>query len=218
MVTSNSDGCFSYTNEICLSALQSVAGDHGINVTGGSIMVQNNMHTGISNPESILKAFLNFATGKCRSVGFPLLCQYFYPICDPNSGSAVTISEEQCIDITETVCPHALQLAKTANLLSIPDCSTFNSSEMQVDDNITEVTNSNSTEMHTTTTELNSNITCHPEFDVRCGRCVPNCHRFSETSKGRQKTIDIFFIIAALTCVIGGTFVILVSIIRRSVM
>ena len=213
--------CFSYDSGICLQSLQSAARSNGINTTSGSVMVQRNLEIGDINPDSILTNFISLnhpaITEECRNVGLPFLCHFFHPICNPNDGSVITISEEQCNHIADIVCPQALELAKSFNLFDIPDCSTFNSdtaSGMQMD-NITEATNSTTND---TTAQLSNNITCHPEFDVHCGRCVPNCYRFFETSKDRQKLIDIFFIIAALICAVGGIFVIIVSILRRDVM
>ena len=152
----------------------------------------------------------------CHSAGLPLFCQYIYPICNPVDGSVITITEEQCTSVTEGVCREALQFAKAIPSFNIPDCSEFVSASSMV--NTTEVT-TEVAEMYNATEMGNvSNITCQDQFDLRCGMCVPSCNRFTETSKERQQTIDIFFIIAALTCVIGGTFVIFVSILRRNIM
>ena len=212
------DTCFSYTNDACLSTLQSLASKHGINTTGDSVMVHRNMQAGSIDPDTIFGIFNDHPSiaEECRTAGLPLFCQYFYPICNPVDGSMITITEEQCTSVTEGVCREALQFAKAIPSFNIPDCSEFDSMVVDVtEENVTEVAEMNNT------TEISSNvsnITCHDQFDLRCGMCVPACNRFSETSEGRQKTIDIFFIIAALTCVIGGTFVIIVSILRRNIM
>ena len=216
------DTCFRYTSDVCLSSLQSIASEHGINATGDSIMVQRNAQAGSVDPSTIFVIFNShpLISEECQNAGLPLFCQYFYPICNPADGSIITITEEQCTSVTEGVCQEALQFAGAIPSFNIPDCSEFDSASSMVnttEDNTTEV--ANPTEMFNSTEIGNvSNITCHDQFDLRCGMCVPACDRFSETSEGRQKTLDIFFIIAALTCVIGGTFVIIVSILRRSVM
>lgn len=212
------DSCFSYTNDACLSSLQSIARKHGINATGDSIMVQQNMQAGSVDPNVIFTVFNNHPsiTEECQIAGLPLFCQYFYPICNPVDGSIISITEEQCTLVTEGVCREALQFARAVPSFNIPDCSEFDSMVVNVtEENITEV--ASPFEMHNTNSNV-SNITCDDQFDLRCGMCIPACNRFSETSEERQKTIDIFFIIAALTCIIGGTLVIIVSILRRNIM
>ena len=206
------DTCFRYTGDACLSTLQSLASEHDIDATGDSIMVQRNTQAGSVDPDTIFTVFNNhpLIAEECRTAGLPLFCQYFYPICNPVDGSVITITEEQCTLVTEGVCREALEFARAVPSFNIPDCSEFDS---MVEENVTEVVDSSVSENRNV-----SNITCHDQFDLRCGMCVPACNRFSETSEGRQKTIDIFFIIAALTCVIGGTFVIFVAILRRNIM
>lgn len=207
-----SDGCFNYTNEICLSSLQSAARDHGINVTGNSIMVQYNKDVGNVNP---VDTFDNLASEECRRVGLPLLCQYIYPICNPHDGSVVfTNTREQCIYVTEGACQKEFVLAQSLfPTFNIPNCNDFNSNNHSSSAQMVNTTNS--TETNTT---AKNNSSCHPQFERRCGQCIPICNKFSETSEERQKLLDAFFIIAALICVIGGTLVIIVSIMRRDVM
>ena len=216
MPTQSPEDCFEYSGESCLAALQSVASNFGINASGDSIMVQRNAQAGSIDPDIIFNIFNSHSliSEDCRTLGLPLFCQYFYPICNPD-GSPIGITEEQCVSVTEGVCEEAVQLARSVPMFNIPDCREFvseSSSGMQINNNTNTATD------HTGATATNNNITCHPQFDAHCGMCIPTCNRFSETSKERQRTLDIFFIIAALTCVIGGTFVILVSIIRRDVM
>lgn len=221
MTDQTSNSCFDYTNQICLSTLQSVARHYGINATGNSIMVQRNIQAvGNFGPDDAISFFNTnpLVSEDCQRAGLPLLCQYFYLICNPNDSSAIgTISAEQCTAVTEGVCETTFNTAKLVGF-SIPDCTDldfdFLSGKQLVTNATNEATNSTETQARMNT----NNITCHPQFDVRCGRCVPACKRFSETSKSRQRTIDIFFIIAALTCVIGGTLVIIVSVLRRDVM
>ena len=217
--TQTPDMCFSYTDAVCLSALQSVANRSGIHTTGDSIMVQQNPQAGSVDPDLIFGAFNSnpAISQECQIVGLPLFCQYFYPICNPDDGSLIQITEEQCSLVSDGVCQDALEFARAIPSFNIPDCSEFPSASSIMINATEEVaTEVNSTEMHNTTDSYV--INCHDQFDARCGMCVPSCNRFSETSEERQRTIDIFFIIAALTCVIGGTFVILVSIVRRDIM
>ena len=214
----SSDTCSSYTDNVCLPSLQSVASNYSIDANNSnSIMVQLNPQIDFE-PNTVLTVFFNspMVTEDCRREGLPLLCQLFYLVCDSNNEPVSTLRKEQCTAVIEGVCQQAFDFARSLNLFTIPDCENLDSSPGTQIDNNNNNTNTNST--NSTATNDNSNITCHPDFDVRCGRCVPNCNRFSETSEHTQKTIDIFFIIAAVTCVIGGIFVIIVSFLRRSVM
>ena len=211
MATQPPENCFEYTGKSCLAALQSVASNFGINASGNSIMVQRNAQAGSIDPDIIFNLFNSYSSisEECQTLGLPVFCQYFYPICNPTDGSVISITEEQCVSVTEGVCKDAIQLAEGVTTFNIPACSEFTSetsSGMQTNDDSAH------------TGAIACNKTCHPQFDEHCGMCIPACNRFSETSEDRQLTIDIFFIIAALTCVIGGTFVILVSIVRRDVM
>lgn len=201
-------------SEACLDVLQSLAMSHGIN---SSVMVQYNSQAGTIDPDTLFNIFNNnpLISEDCRTVGLPLFCQYFYPICNPADGTVISITEEQCTNVTEGVCKSAVQLARNLPMFNVPECGVFESesSGMKM------INNSNNNNAVTNSSEmLTNNITCHPQFDLHCGKCVPACSRFSETTEEQQTTIDIFFIIAALTCVIGGTFVIFVSILRRNVM
>lgn len=200
-----------------MAALQSIASNFGINSSGNSVTVQRNARAGSIDPDIIINIFdsHSFVSEDCQTLGLPLFCQYFYPVCN-SDGLPISITEEQCVSVTEGVCKEAVQLARGVPMFNVPACSEFvseSSSGMQMNNN-----NNDTATDHAGTTATNNNVSCHPQFDAHCGMCVPACNRFSETSENRQRTLDIFFIIAALTCVIGGTFVILVSIIRRDVM
>ena len=197
--SSNTNTCSSYTDNVCLPSLQSVASNYSIDANNSnSIMVQLNPQIDFE-PNTVLTVFFNspMVTEDCRREGLPLLCQLFYLVCDSNNEPVSTLRKEQCTAVIEGVCQKEFDFVRSLNLLTIPDCENLDSSSG---------------------TQIDNNITCHPDFDVRCGRCVPNCNRFSETSEHTQKTIDIFFFITSLICMIGGTFVIIVSFVRRSVM
>ena len=220
-VTQTPDTCFSYTDDVCLSALQSIANRSGIHVTGNSIMVQRNLQAGRVDPDFIFGVVNNHPSisQECRIVGLPLFCQYFYPICNPNDGSIISVTEEECFSVTEGECQQALEFARDIETFNIPDCREFASASSVIVNVTAEVTAEEvATEVDSTEVQNTTVLNCHDQFDARCGMCVPSCNRFSETSEERQRTIDIFFIIAALTCVIGGIFVILVSTIRRDIM
>lgn len=200
------DNCISY-NGACLDALQAVARNHSINTPGDSIMVQANTRAGNLNPDMVVNILRTFLISEeCQTYGLPVLCQYFLPVCDPADGLVIDITEEQCT-ITKEVCQDLPDYVQAF----IPDCTGF-ASESSTGMQMVNETVKNFTEMAT------ANGPCHPQFDEHCGRCVPSCNRFYETTKERQRSIDIVFIIAAITCIIGGTFVIIVSVIRREVM
>jgi len=169
---------------------------YGIPTTSGSVVVKNNPR--VSDPDGLVNLFTNtpLVSSECERDGLPLLCNYFYSVCDDSGKSPVGLSdlEEECTEVSQGSCQLIWQHANL-NLMLVPDCRNLDGDVMP-----------------------SLNITCHPQFDLRCGFCVPICEDFSETPHHIQITIDIFFDIAGFIVIIGGVLVIIVSIIRRKVM
>jgi len=192
--------CYSYTG-VCLNYLQITAMEYGIPTTSGSVVVKNNPRA--NDPNALINQLTTsaFVPDDCAREGLPLVCNYFYLICDSSGNSPVMLSnlEDECIEVSQGSCRSVWQLAMSSDLL--PDCSDLDSDSGESLSRIP-----------------TSNVTCHPQFGLRCGLCVPLCNEFSETPEDIQKSIDLFFVISGCVIVIGGIFVILVSIIRRSVM
>lgn len=200
--------CYSYTG-VCLEHLQTTAATYGIPTPNGVVQVVRN--PSLSDHDTLVSQFVSnsIVSDACQSEGLPFLCNYFYILCNGSDGSTVTISNlvNQCIDASQGSCQMIWQLAMSFNL--VPDCRDVDSG------------NSESTTSMSTTSSMTSllpTITCHPEFELRCGVCVPLCKEFNEIPEDIQKSIDVLFIIASCLIVIGGVFVIFVSIVRREVM
>jgi len=191
--------CYDYTG-VCLEYLKVTAMEYGVPTTSDSVTVKNNPRA--INPDSLVHQLRtsSFVPDDCKRDGLPLLCNYFYLICDGSGNSPVVLGdlEDDCIDISQGSCRSVWQIAMGSDL--VPDCSDFNS------------------DGPLSTIPTLSNITCHPQFGLRCGLCVPLCNKFSETHDDIQKSIDLLFVIAGCVIMVGGIFVILVSIIRRKVM
>jgi len=186
---------YNYTG-LCLDYLQMTAAKYDMPITNGSVMVKNNPR--VNNPDALVNLFTSasIAYPECARDGLPLLCNYFYLVCDNTGHSPAVLSnlEENCTEVSQGSCQQIWQHA--LNFEIAPDCSNLDGNDIM----------------------SSSNITCHPHFDLRCGLCVPTCEDFSETPHHIQTTIDIFFDIAGFIMVIGGALVIIVSIIRREVM
>ena len=183
--------CYNYTG-VCLDYLQMTAMMYGIPTTNDSVKVMNNPQ--VSNPDSLVNLFTNIdlVSDNCERDGLPLLCNYFYLVCNSSGDSPVVLSnlEEGCVNVSQGTCQSVWELPIASTI--VPNCN-----------------------------ELDANVppnTCHPQFDIRCGVCIPICEDFSETPEDTQNTIDVFFIIAACLMIVGSILVLIVSVIRRDVM
>ena len=188
--------CYNYTG-VCLDHLKITAMLYHTPTTNDSVKVMNNPR--VTDPDSLVNLFTSFAPDNCERDGLPLLCNYFYLVCNSSGDSPVVLSdlEEKCIEVSQGTCRTIWELGRDGNI--VPDCNDLDSGGPVL-------------------TVPTSNITCHPQFGLRCGLCVPLCKEFSETPEDIQKSIDLLFVIAGSVIVLGGVFVILVSIIRRNVM
>ena len=151
-----------------------------------------------------LKNFPNFVSEECSAAVMPFLCQYVYPPCDDN-GSALFITQEQCVSIRDGVCNSEWNFAMATTYGSLlPTCEVFeannNFSSVAVGANISDTSS------------------CHYQFKRFCGVCLPLCGEFSQYSVQVKLIERIVLIIAAVLALTGGTVVLIAAIARRKEM
>ena len=136
---------------------------------------------------------------KCRDKFLSFLCAHFVRPCDITDPNAIAIqpTARECKEIRDDVCPaewRLLELSPYANLL--PNCSNFDSSD--------------------DSTDTRPSVVCNEQFGLFCDSlCLSLCKEFSQNSDGLTLLQDILFIFAAVSSLIGGTIVIIISIYRR---
>ena len=94
--------CYSYTG-VCLNYLQITAMEYGIPTTSGSVVVKNNPRA--NDPNALINQLTTsaFVPDDCAREGLPLVCNYFYLICDSSGNSPVMLSnlEDECIEVSQ---------------------------------------------------------------------------------------------------------------------
>lgn len=141
-------------------------------------------------------------TSECRQQFLSFLCGHFLKPCDAKSPDAIAIqpTASECKRIRDDVCFvewRLLELSEYANHL--PNCSVFNDTDESIDERL--------------------NIVCNNQFGLYCDSlCLPLCKEFSQNSEGITLLQDILFIFAAISSLLGGTFVIIIAIYRRNSM
>ena len=73
--------------------------------------------------ENIAKFIVLGASQTCISMLMPFMCMYLFPLC----GANVTISREQCIEVSTGVCKDDWQNALSIPVIKdkIPNCNSF---------------------------------------------------------------------------------------------
>jgi len=137
------------------------------------------------------------STPSCIEASKPFICQYVFPPCD-NNGDYELVTEDQCLYVQHEACPVEWLLAKSLFPNLIPDCRLLNSSGGEVLDNFS--------------------IHCPDNFKLFCKSCLPLCSSFSQydgATTSRRRIVDIT---AAVTAIVGGLLLIILSTIRRKTM
>ena len=136
------------------------------------------------------------ASPSCQEASKPFICQYVFPPCHSN-GDYELVTEEQCLHVQDDACPAEWLIAKSLFPDLIPDCRLLNGTQEVVD---------------------NSSINCPDNFKLFCERCLPLCSSFSQYDKATTNTRRIVDIAAAVTALVGGVLLIILSAIRRKAM
>ena len=136
----------------------------------------------------IVKSFSNLISEECTNVVLHFVCQYVYPPCDGN-GSALTITNEQCVNIRDEVCAQEWRIIlNTEYRTLLPDCEAKNESEP---------------------------LKCHHHFKEYCSICLPVCGEYSLTSDEDNKIEKVVLILFGTFGLVGGIIVLVVAIVRR---
>lgn len=148
-----------------------------------------------------INTILQYASESCQDVALPFLCQYIFPPRDISSGDVNFISQTECINIRDMVCPVEWNFVRISPALNslLPNCEIF-------DDN----------ENHSKI--VPQSLQCHYQFKEYCGACLPLCGKFSQyrvETKFEERAIIIFGGAAAF---IGGILVFILSAYRWKAM
>ena len=141
-----------------------------------------------------------YATKPCQDVALPFLCQYIFPPCNVSSGDVNYISQAECINVRDVVCPFEWNVVmSTPSASLLPKCENFD------DDN---------DDSQNGSLVVLKSFQCQYQFKEYCGLCLPLCGKFSQyrvQTKFQERSIIIFSGIAAF---IGGILVFIASIYR----
>ena len=146
---------------------------------------------------SVLERFSVIVSKECLDTVLPFLCQYVYPPCDGN-GSALFITQEQCINIRDDVCETGWRIAmatEQGNLL--PVCETFG-------------TDNESSSINNT-----KPLRCHYQFKEFCGLCLPLCGTFSQYPDQVKFGERAVLILVATLVLTGGFLILIAAVIKR---
>jgi len=150
----------------------------------------------------------SLTTPECRNKLMSFMCAFFNTPCNVSSREAVLVSPtgDECREVRDDLCvlewqllERSIDLIPNANQFGIrlPNCSEFDGEV----DNDTAV------------------VKCADQFGQFCDFfCLPLCEEFSQNSDGSTLLQDILFIFAAVSSLIGGTIVVIISVYRRSSM
>jgi len=183
------DSCHVYENGICDSYLKT---------TGLTNLTT--LHSTLISEEDVVAFFRALdtqSTPSCVEASKPFICQYVFPPCDSN-GDYELVTEDQCLYVQDEACPVEWLLAKSFFPNLIPDCGLLNGSSEVID---------NSTA-----------ISCPNNFKLFCESCLPLCSSFSQYDNATTDIRKIVDITAALTAIVGGVLLIILSIIKRKKM
>jgi len=160
------------------------------------------LHSALISEEDVV-AFFNAldtqSTPSCIEASKPFICQYVFPTCD-NNGDYELVTEDQCLYVQNEACPMEWLLAMSLFPNLIPDCRLLNSSGgygIVLD---------------------NSSIQCPDNFKLFCDLCLPLCSSFSQYDNATTNIRRIVDVSAAITAIIGGALLIILSVIRRNKM
>ena len=149
-------------------------------------------------------------TSECRNKLMSFMCAHFIPPCNMSSHEAILVSPtgDECREVRDDLCVLEWQLLDesikqlsfngiTLPGIRLPNCSEFDGEV----DNGTAV------------------VKCADQFGKFCDFfCLPLCEEFSQNSDGSILLQDVLFIFAAVSSLIGGTIVVIISVYRRSSM
>ena len=153
-----------------------------------------------------LENFPDLISKECSAAIMPFLCQYVYPPCDDSNGSRRFITQEQCINIRESVCESEWKFAMATKFGSLlPFCEAFDA-------------NNNFSAIAKGMNLSSETPRCHYQFKKLCGVCLPLCGAFSQYSATITLSENILIIITAILAIIGGIIVFIAAIVRRKEM
>ena len=139
---------------------------------------------------------------ECRNRFMSFLCAHFVEPCDSTDPNAIAIhpTGRECKEIRDDVCSAEWKLLELSPFASrVPNCSIFDDSDE--------------------TTDTRPSVVCNEQFGLFCDSlCLPLCKEFSQNSDGVTLLQDVLFIFAAVSSLIGGAIVIIISIYRRNSM
>ena len=157
------------------------------------------LHSTLISEEDVVAFFSALdtrSTPSCLAASKPFICQYVFPPCH-NDGDYELVTEEQCLYVQDEACVVEWLVAKSFFPNFIPDCRLLNGTSKVFD---------------------NSTVVCSDNFKLFCETCLPLCSSFSQydkTTTSIRKTVDIT---AAVTAIVGGVLLIVLSVIRRKKM
>ena len=144
-----------------------------------------------------------YASESCQDAALPFLCQYLFPPCNVSSGDVNYISQAECVNVRDVVCPVEWNFVEISTALTslLPNCEMFDDNEFQ---------------NHSTT--VPQSLQCNYQFKEYCGLCLPLCGKFSQYRDETKLKERVILIFGASAAFIGGVLVFVLSACRWKAM
>ena len=79
-----------------------------------------------------IRAGLIETTPECVDAFLPFMCLYLFPLCNGTSGEAYLPSQEECLVISNDVCPMEWDLASSLAGDKFPVCATLPNRDLEI--------------------------------------------------------------------------------------
>ncbi|XP_065889662.1 uncharacterized protein [Dysidea avara] len=203
-------GCSIYPDcYICKHSLSERA--LAANVSEVPIVLDNPIVDGLKDGlfrETAKSLRTSLTSDECRDKLMSFMCAFFNTPCNVNSSEARLVSPtgDECREVRDELCVLEWQLLERS-ISQVPGAEQFN------------IRLPNCSEFDGEIENETAIVQCADQFGKFCGFfCLPLCEEFSQNSDGSILLQDILFIFAAVSSLIGGTIVIIISIYRRTSM